>query len=1022
MIIPNEILEQIKAAIPLEEIIAEKIPLRRQGKTLVGAHHTHGSDSGTSFTVDPGRRLYHCFNCGEGGDLFTWAMKEEKMSFFEAVSTYARRAGVALPEMDEKERERQNQLYNDRQEILKVYAAAVEFFHGQLQPAHLDFCARSWGWTEETVKRFKIGFAPAGGEVLKKYLQKKRFDIDLLVKTGLFVKVGSKGSKFRDFYQGRLVIPYWKNDVPVYFNARKTDATPDQPWEDQKYKKLLTHSEKHPYVSQAVQNAYFYGEDEAIGAKEIVITEGMADCIMALQCGLPCISPGTVQPRKDDHAKLLRLVKGAAAVYIANDNEESGAGLKGALATAEILEAGGVPAKIIELPRPGGLDKIDLAEYLKKHSVDAFLELKKKARNQWTIRLNMIETASDPVEDIRALQKFVVTELVRADEMTARAFIKGALKNKFNLDTNDVKSLIKKYSAAVRTKEKREKEKSVKERHVHVPPIKQALIDYEFSCMVDDKQPEMPEKARIVYDWFSQHGGQFFASETGESFLVWDGIFYQIGSNRMFNALLFALSDLTPTTTEGRGIWEAMQSLAFNLGRKVTHGGWFLTKRREKTIYINLQKGNVAKLTPGKVEIIPNGVNDDGVLLADDNSFVPINYKEEVNKAEAVRYLADAVAQKLACSVPSRWFAVSWALSSFLMGFTGETLPPHKFSGESDKGKTTAARLISYLIYGQDLVGRGTDAANYSEGSRVPVLIEDNLETRNMTSEKRDFILMAATGTRKRKRDVKTANGVIHERPQVLVLITGIEAFYDAELLNRTYDTQFDRELYATPGFLETEVCDTILNLRDDILSGLFKIIAEDLLPLITDRQRELKIQIEKQFPGWEKSRTNAFLAIVGVLYYAFYAYLDDKNKVQGVMAEWIRVQGETQQEDAQETSEVVWFFEGLYKEWAANRNENPLSDDAKVYVKGNYKLNVIDKGKDFCFETSSHGLFVAYCLLAKTFNKKQLYANSRQLGQRIANDKKLLEARGWEVPDTKNPSRSVKGTRYYVWFKKTDN
>ena len=1019
MIIPYEVLEQIKSAIPIEELISQKIALKRSGKTLVGAHHTHHSDSGTSFTVDPGRGFYYCFNCGEGGDIFTWAMKEENLSFIECVTRFARKAGVQLPEFSEEDRERQNRIYSEREQITKVYVAAVDFFCSQLTDRHIDVCAKKWGWTADTIKRFKIGFAPAGGDVLKGHLQGLGYDIDLLVRTGLFVKVGRK---YKDFFQGRLVIPYLKNGTPVYFNARQTDQTPKESWEDVKYKKLLVHGDKHTYVSPAVQNAFFYGEDEVIGQKEIVIAEGMADCITALQCGLACFTPGTVRFRNDDLPKLLRTVKRADTVYIANDSEESGAGLKGALATAQYLDSKGVTVKVVELPRPKSVDKVDLAEYLSKYSREAFDELKAKARSSWHVKVDMLNMAGDNLEDIRTVQKFISEELVYADEMTARALIKGPLQKRFEFDKDDVKGLLRKYTTAVKSALKRDKEKSVKERHSLVPPIKQALLDYEFSCAVEDKQPEMPEKARIIFEWFSANGGQFFASEAGESFLVYNSFFYQINSNRLFNALLFALSDLVPTTAEGRGIWEALQSLAFNLGKRVTHGGWFLTKRRDRTIYINLQKGNLAKLTPGSVEIIPNGINSDGVLLTDDNTFLPINYCDDVSKEQAVQFLSSALAHKLACDVSQRWFAVCWALTSFLIGFAGETLPPHRFSGGSDAGKTTAARMLSYLVYGQDLVGRGTDAANYSEGARVPLLIEDNLETRNMTSEKRDFILMAATGTRKRKRDTKTANGVIHERPQVLVLTTGIESFYDAEILNRTYDTKFDRESFSSPGFLETEVCDNILDRRDDILSGLLKIIAEDILPNIVERQRELKIQIEKLFPGWEKSRTNAYMAIMGVLYNALSQYLGEADRVKGIVGEWIHVQGVTQQEDAQETSEVIWFFEGIYKEWAAaaNKGDSPYKDntEANNYLKANYKLRAVDQDNGFCFETSSHGLFVAYNLLAKNYNKKAVYANARQLGQRIYNDKKLLEARGWIAPNSKTPSKTVAGTRYYAWQK----
>jgi DNA primase len=67
----DDLKERIRDANPIAEVIAETIPLRPQGRRLVGAHHTHGSESGTSFHVDPDHGMYHCFNCQEGGDVFT---------------------------------------------------------------------------------------------------------------------------------------------------------------------------------------------------------------------------------------------------------------------------------------------------------------------------------------------------------------------------------------------------------------------------------------------------------------------------------------------------------------------------------------------------------------------------------------------------------------------------------------------------------------------------------------------------------------------------------------------------------------------------------------------------------------------------------------------------------------------------------------------------------------------------------------------------------------------------------------
>jgi len=121
-----------------------------------------------------------------------------------------------------------------------------------------------------------------------------------------------------------------------------------------------------------VQNSYFYGEDSLRGADYCIITEGVADCIVMLQAGFPCISPVTVQFQNKDHQKLLSLTKGLKRVYICNDNESNEAGLKGALCTAEALENEKTEARLIQLPRPPGIKKIDIADYMKEHSLEDF--------------------------------------------------------------------------------------------------------------------------------------------------------------------------------------------------------------------------------------------------------------------------------------------------------------------------------------------------------------------------------------------------------------------------------------------------------------------------------------------------------------------------------------------------------------------------------------------------------------------------------------------------------------------------
>ena len=110
-----------------------------------------------------------------------------------------------------------------------------------------------------------------------------------IVRRRLFVRF--RDGRVTDFFQQRLVFPYWRRGRVVYFIARQTELTPEAPWEQAKYKKLLTRSGKHPYVSALVQNDTFYNEDAATRGRvrQLLVTEGVTDCISAMQAGVPAV-------------------------------------------------------------------------------------------------------------------------------------------------------------------------------------------------------------------------------------------------------------------------------------------------------------------------------------------------------------------------------------------------------------------------------------------------------------------------------------------------------------------------------------------------------------------------------------------------------------------------------------------------------------------------------------------------------------------------------------------------------------
>ena len=415
---PLGFIEQLKQnpANRLEDVLADDgITLTQKGNSLVGYHsNKHDSASKTSLVVDVQKQLYKCFNCGEGGDVIKYLELNRNMRFTEACRYLAERAGIVLPNVDPEEQKIFEQFRQEREELEKLYDAAAEFFHSQLSDKHRKLLLDKWGLTNETVVKYKIGFAPTGKSIAQELI-KRGFSRELIYRSGLLTK------KRNNYFKGRLIFPYHKNGYVVYFIGRRTDDTPDLKWEKSKFKKLRTHSEKYPFISKAVSNEYFVGEDTVRRAENLLITEGVADCYAAIQAGFACISPGTVTFRKDDLPRLAVLAKQVKTVYLVNDNEDSEAGKRGALATAEYLEAQGISVKLVVLPRAEGVEKVDLADYLKSHNADDLCSLMEEAKGPFElcldelvddpgdaqklqVAINMVTCVSDIEQDMRIAQ------------------------------------------------------------------------------------------------------------------------------------------------------------------------------------------------------------------------------------------------------------------------------------------------------------------------------------------------------------------------------------------------------------------------------------------------------------------------------------------------------------------------------------------------------------------------------------------------------------------------------------------
>ncbi|WP_343044893.1 toprim domain-containing protein [Methanofollis tationis] len=239
---------------------------------------------------------------------------------------------------------------------------ACRFFERHLTGEHRAFLLARYGFWPAFSERARIGYAPAEGAALILHLMDRGYGGEEIVGSGLAVRWERDGrTGAGDHFRGRIVFPYLDGEGrPEYFIARATGETP-------------AHGDRPPakYVKQIVTETGprepIFGAWSVIDGAPLIVTEGIADALAVLQDCRPCISPVTTRFKRERIEAAAACCRRAGAVYVVMDSEESGAGMAGAAKTAHALLAHGIERVYIgTLPRPDGIEKVDVNDYLRE--------------------------------------------------------------------------------------------------------------------------------------------------------------------------------------------------------------------------------------------------------------------------------------------------------------------------------------------------------------------------------------------------------------------------------------------------------------------------------------------------------------------------------------------------------------------------------------------------------------------------------------------------------------------------------
>ncbi|MEJ5357681.1 MAG: DNA primase [Desulfobacterales bacterium] len=275
--IPEDRIAAIRRAADIVEIVAETVTLRKAGKNLVGLCPFHAEKT-PSFTVSPDKQIFHCFGCGAGGDVFSFLMKRDALSFREALRLVSRRVGMEIPEETAPRSPRRE---SETETLLRVNREAADFFHALLQRGPQGAPAREYlrrrGLSESMIVEFRLGYAPPAWDALLGHMTRRGIPPAVLEKTGLVVP-RKDGSGFYDRFRNRVIFPICDLQSRIVgFGGRVIDdSTP----------KYLNSPETPVYRKREVLYGLDRARDACRAERSVFIVEGYLDLIALHQRGV----------------------------------------------------------------------------------------------------------------------------------------------------------------------------------------------------------------------------------------------------------------------------------------------------------------------------------------------------------------------------------------------------------------------------------------------------------------------------------------------------------------------------------------------------------------------------------------------------------------------------------------------------------------------------------------------------------------------------------------------------------------
>jgi len=273
----SDSVSEIKSRLPIENLVAEYVSLKRIGKSMKGLCPFH-SEKTPSFIVSPDKGIAYCFGCHKGGDIFRFMMEIENIDFNETLNLLAEKTGVTLEKTSGKDFVRKG----EKEILIDIHEEVTAFYVDQLASDYgkstRDYLAGR-GLNEETIKRFRLGLAPDSFDQTYTYLLKKNFTQAQIMQSGLALAKDTSMQKIYDRFRGRLMFPVEDSlGRVVGFGGRALHAEQEP--------KYLNSPETPIYQKNQLLYGFYQSKPFIKASKQAIVVEGYMDFLAAFQAGV----------------------------------------------------------------------------------------------------------------------------------------------------------------------------------------------------------------------------------------------------------------------------------------------------------------------------------------------------------------------------------------------------------------------------------------------------------------------------------------------------------------------------------------------------------------------------------------------------------------------------------------------------------------------------------------------------------------------------------------------------------------